>query len=215
MTVKSAIIATTVAAVLLAVALTVSRPGRQQAPPSPPPSASPSAPPSASPSPSSSASGTQPGSPSADQLLPVAPQEITRAAQLARHFVAAYGTYRFDETPDTYLNRLTPMMDGELRRQITKSASAGALLTQRRRDQVISTADARLDGIRDLSAGSIIFLATEIEHLSSGGKHSDQVARYAVTVTNTHSGTGTDFGTGDWAVTAIELASIGDTGDGP
>jgi hypothetical protein len=107
------------------------------------------------------------------------------------------------------------MTDRALRLLITQSANNRALLAQRRRVHVVSTGDARLDGIRALTARSIIFLLTGIEHLTTAGARSDQTARYAVTVTDTDASTETGTGNGDWTVTAIELTSTGDTGDGP
>jgi hypothetical protein len=198
MTIRTAVLAATAGVVLLAAALTIGGPNRQESPGSTPPA-------------TSIVRHSQPGPPNADLLLPLSPEEISRAAQLARAFVAAYGTYRYDETPDAYTRRLTPMTDRALRLLITQSANNRALLAQRRRGHVVSTGDAQLDGIRALTAGSIIFLLTGVEHVTTDGKHSDQTARYAVTVTDSDTQTGTD----DWTVTAIELASIGDTADGP
>jgi hypothetical protein len=198
MTARAAVIGTAIGASVLAVTFAVTGPRQHMRP-------------SVSATPRVSASPAQPAPPAADQLLPVNPAEISRAAQLARQFVAVYGTYRYDETPNTYLNRLTPMMDSSLRPLLEHSARSAGLLAQRRAGQTISTGDAWLDGIRALTHGSIIFLVTGVEHVTASGMRSDRMARYAVTVTGSDTGSDTD----GWTVTAIELASIGDTGGGP
>jgi hypothetical protein len=199
MTTKAATIAATAAVLLLAVALT--RPTGDE----PPPAAATPARPTVSvarPQPT-----TQSAVPVPQQLLPITLEEISRAADLARQFLAAYGTYRFDETPAQYVSRLAPMMSGELRPLIEQSAHNGELLAQRRRDQAVATAQARLDGTRMLTDQSIIFLLTATQNITARGASSHATAHYALTITDTD--------TNDWTVTAIELAWIGDTGDGP
>src|SRR5690242_4809053 len=47
-------------------------------------------------------------------FLPFSRQDFNAAADGARRFTAAYGTYRFDEDPKTYIGRLRGMVTGEL-----------------------------------------------------------------------------------------------------
>jgi hypothetical protein len=199
MTAKAAIIGAAVAALLLAAALT------RHGPDDPPATTATPTPPMVSMA--RPPSSNQPAPPAPQHLLPVTLEEISRAAELARQFLIAYGTYRFDETPEDYVNRLVPMMSNELRQLIEQSAHNGALLAQRRRDHLVATAQARLDGTRMLTDGSIIFLLTGTQHLTAGSASRAETARYAVTLADTDNG--------DWTVTAVELAAIGDTGDGP
>src|SRR4051795_5851815 len=87
--------------------------GRSHAARSAPPTARPttSAPPVTGPPPS-------PGSYDIYSLLPFSKQEFNSAADLARRFTEAYGTYRFDEDPNAYIGRLQNMVTTDLASQL-------------------------------------------------------------------------------------------------
>lgn len=138
------------------------------------------------------------------RLLPFSQADFATSADLAQRFTSAYGTYRFDEEPQVYIERLSGMVTEQLRTEITRSASAPGLLDERRQQQIVATSTATLDGIRDIEANSIIFLVTSRQQLSKGGERSDEKQQYAVTVARDG---------GSWQVYAFEPADAGQAGD--
>jgi hypothetical protein len=166
---------------------------KTSAPPPPPPVIT-SAPPVAGPSPSA-------GSYDIYSLLPFTQKDFSAAADVARRFTAAYGTYRFDEDPKVYAGRLQSLSTPELGTQLLRGAATPGLLEQRRKDQEVSTSDARLDSIRDMGKDQLIFLVTGRLHITKGGDTSDTSQQYAVTVTRSG---------GSWVVYAFQPADVGD-----
>jgi hypothetical protein len=153
-----------------------------------------SAPPAAGPTPS-------PGSVDIYSLLPFSQKDFSTAADVARRFTAAYGTYRFDEDPTTYADRLRGMATSDVVTQLQQGAAAPGVLAQRKQDQEVSTSEATLDSLRDMAKDQIIFLATGRRHVTKGGKSSDATDQYAVTMTRSGGG---------WVVFAFAPADVGD-----
>lgn len=190
--------------VLLAAAgifLTVGGGGRRH-----PGAAHASAPPSAAPvrtppSPVVSGPPPSPGSYDIFSMLPFTRQDFNTAADVARRFTVAYGTYRYDETPQAYIARLQPLVTADLAAQLQRDSAAPGILQQRQQDKEISTSAARLDAIRDFEKDQIIFLVTGTQHISKGGNASDSTEQYAVTVTRSGGG---------WVVYAFQPADVGD-----
>ena len=198
----------------------------RSAPPQPTASTAPSTPQTTTPRPAGAAPEA---APDAERLLPFTDQQITAAADLATRFTAAYTTHRYDEPPQTYLNRLNPMTSAQLRPTLAQTATDPAILNQRRQRREVTTAQARAEAIRTLGPTSITLLLTtttrttkrpadqqtapqqtpqetpqQIPQQSLQQDLQQETTRYAVTVT--HHGDG-------WQVYAIELAVTGDTGD--
>lgn len=163
------------------------------APPSAPPATT-SAPPVAVPSPS-------PTSYDIYSLLPFTQHDFSAAADVARRFTAAYGTYRFDEDPKVYAARLQSLSTPDLGSQLVRGAATPGVLEQRKKDQEVSTSDANLDSIRDMGKDQLIFLVTGRLHITKGGTTSDTSRQYAVTVTRSG---------GSWVVYAFQPADVGD-----
>lgn len=138
------------------------------------------------------------------RLLPFPQREFATAADVAQRFVAAYGTYRFDEDPQVYLQRLQPLVTGELLRTMARGEAAPGRIEQRREDQEVSEGAATIDEIRDIQAGSIVFVLTERQRLAKGGQSGDASHRFAVTVTRNGAA---------WRVYAFEPADVGQAGD--
>jgi hypothetical protein len=162
-----------------------------------PPSSAPvftSAPPVAGPAPSATSYDIY-------SLLPFTQKDFSAAADVARRFTAAYGTYRFDEDPKVYAGRLQSLSTPELGTQLLRGAATPGLLEQRRKDQEVSTSDAQLDSIRDMGKDQLIFLVTGRLHITKGGDTSDTSQQYAVTVTRSG---------GSWVVYAFQPADVGD-----
>ncbi len=142
-----------------------------------------------------------PGSYDIFSMLPFTRQDFNFAADVARRFTVAYGTYRYDEDPKAYIARLQPLVTADLAAQLQRDSSAPGLLQQRQQDKEVSTSDARLDAIRDFEKDQIIFLVTGTQHISKGGSRSDTTEQYAVTVIRSGGG---------WVVYAFQPADVGD-----
>ena len=134
-------------------------------------------------------------------LLPFSQKDFNAAANVAQRFTIAYGTYRFDEDPKTYVGRMQGLVTPDLANQLQQDAAAPAVQQQRQKDQEVSTSDARLDSIRDIAKDQLIFLVTGTQHITKGGKAADSSQQYAVTTTRSGGG---------WVVYAFAPADVGD-----
>lgn len=169
----------------------------------------------ASPAPTSSAPAAAPvtgppvGAPSPSpsgydiySMLPFTQQDFSTAADVARRFTIAYGTYRFDEPANAYVDRMRPLVTPNLANQLQQGSATPGVIAQRQQDQEVSTSSVTLDSLRDIAKDQLIFLTTEKQHLSTkGGKSSDNSQQYAVTVTRSG---------GSWIVYAFAPADQGD-----
>jgi hypothetical protein len=165
-----------------------------------------STPTTAPPTPASSAPplGGPPASPGSYDIysmLPFSQKDFTTAADVARRFTMAYGTYRFDEDPKAYVDRMRGMVTPDLATQLDQGAAAPGVLAQRKQDQEVSTSDATLDSLRDMAKDQLIFLATGKQQITKGGKTSETSQQYAVTMTRSGGG---------WVVFAFAPADVGD-----
>ncbi|WP_433333863.1 hypothetical protein [Spirillospora sp. CA-294931] len=138
------------------------------------------------------------------RLLPFSQQEFATAADLAQRFTAAYGTFRFDEEPRAYADRLAGMVTEQLGGELQRSAAAPGLQEERRAQQIVATGTATLDRVRDIENNSIIFLVTGKQQVTKAGKRSDDSKQYAVTVARDG---------GSLKVYAFEPADAGQEGD--
>jgi hypothetical protein len=139
-----------------------------------------------------------------EQLLPFTRNQITDAAELARRFTAAYATYRYDESPEQYLQQLTPMMSPQLRAPIWLTATDPTLRAQRQRTQAVTTGQVRLETIRSLGPSSIIFEVTAFQRTTTFRATGTETTHYSLTVIRHDN---------RWLVYAIELTTTGDNGD--
>lgn len=138
------------------------------------------------------------------RLLPFSERDFAAAADLAQRFTAAYGTYRFDEEPQTYVQRLQGMVTEALRVELERSASAPGLLEERKSGRVVAESTATIDSIRDIEASSVIFVVTGRQQVTDAGRQSQDDQQYAVTVSRDG---------GSWRVYAFERADAGQAGD--
>ncbi|WP_395104316.1 hypothetical protein [Actinomadura sp. SCN-SB] len=116
------------------------------------------------------------------RLLPFSRQEFATAAGLAQRFTAAYGTYRYDEDPQAYADRLAPMVTEELLVELRRSSASPGILDERRRQRVVAQGSATLDRVRDIEDNSIIFLVTGKQQVTKDGRQAQESEQYAVTV---------------------------------
>ena len=135
-------------------------------------------------------------------MLPFTQKDFATAADVARRFTIAYGTYRFDEPPGAYVDRMRALVTPDLANQLQQDSAAPGVAAQRQQDQEVSTSTATLDSLRDIAKDQLIFLATGKQHISTkGGKSSDSSQQYAVTVTRSGGG---------WVVYAFAPSDQGD-----
>ncbi|MCP9966990.1 hypothetical protein LUX57_19220 [Actinomadura madurae] len=101
---------------------------------------------------------------------------------MAQRFVAAYGTYRYDETPEVFLSRLSGLATEDLEERLAQGAATPGILEERRREQLVARGSASLDQVRNIEDNSLIFLVTGTQQVTKGGKTSTDKEQYAVTV---------------------------------
>jgi hypothetical protein len=134
-------------------------------------------------------------------LLPFTQKDFSAAADVARRFIVAYGTYRYDEQPSAYLGRMQGLIGGDVAAQLQRDSSAPGVIEQRKQDKEVSTSDAHLDALRDMQKDQFIFLVTGTQHVDKGGATSDTGQQWAVTVTRSGGG---------WVVYAFQPSDVGD-----
>ncbi|MGC4954139.1 hypothetical protein ACLQ2P_13085 [Actinomadura citrea] len=138
------------------------------------------------------------------RLLPFSRQEFATAADMAQRFVAAYGTYRYDEAPQTYMARFAGLTTTDLGQRLGQGVATPGMVEERRREQLVAQGAASLDQIRDIENNSIIFLVTGRQQVTRNGRTSSDSKRYAVTVTRDG---------GSLKVYSFEPADAGQAGD--
>ncbi|MDF5754690.1 hypothetical protein [Spongiactinospora sp. TRM90649] len=136
--------------------------------------------------------------------LPMSKEELAATADVARRFVAAYGTFRFDEEQDAYADRLKNFTTTELGSYLARGVAAPGMIEQNVAEQRISESTATVKSIRQVDQNSVIFVVT---------------ANRRVTVRNVPSQSSEDFAVtlvpvgGDWRVHDVQPATDGQEGD--
>lgn len=138
------------------------------------------------------------------RLLPFSRTEFAGAAEVARKFVAAYGTYRYDEAPQKYTERLSGLVTDQLLAELARGHSSAGLVAQRKKDKTVATGSASLERVRDIGDNSIIFLVTGTQQVTGGGDETGESRQWAVTVVRDG---------GSLQVYAFEPADAGQAGD--
>ncbi|MCD0447917.1 hypothetical protein LO762_01720 [Actinocorallia sp. API 0066] len=116
------------------------------------------------------------------RLFPFGRKDFATAATVAQQFVSRYGTYRHDEDPQTYLDRLRPLVNDMVYHDLRAGASSAGVLEQRRLDRTVATGGASLDAIRTVGATSVTFVVTGIQEVASAGTDKTESKSWAVTV---------------------------------
>jgi hypothetical protein len=136
------------------------------------------------------------------QWLPFTASELTRAAALATRFGDLYGTSSYSENATEYVrtmrNLISPQLAGVLARAYATPGVAGPRL----RTKQVSTGTSSITSLRAFGSGSITFIVTINQKITSTKGVSRSTGQFAVTV----SGSGRS-----WQVTDIELAAAGNT----
>lgn len=138
------------------------------------------------------------------RLLPFGRKDFATAATTAQQFVVRYGTYRYDEDPQTYLARLRPLVTDQVYNDLLAGAASPGLQEQRRADQTVATGTASLNSIRTIGATSITFLVTGLQETVEAGTTGRDSKQWAVTVQNSG---------GSWRVYSFGPADVGQDGE--
>ncbi|MEO5876161.1 MAG: hypothetical protein ABIS86_05520 [Streptosporangiaceae bacterium] len=138
------------------------------------------------------------------RLLRFSRTEFATAASVAQRFTAAYGTYRFDEDPQTYLARLRPSVVDQLFTDLAKAATTPGELADRKAAQTVAVGSASLNSIADIGDTSIIFMVTGVQQVTKKGTSAQESKQFRVTVQRDAA---------SWRVYGFEPADVGQAGD--
>ncbi|WP_169983370.1 MULTISPECIES: hypothetical protein [unclassified Microbispora] len=147
---------------------------------------------------------TTPGAFDVYAYLPLSREEIGAAADLARRFTEAYGTFSAGEEPAARADRLKRFATDEFAGQLTRTVTDPAVVDQNEADQVTSKGSAKVATIRDMTANQVAFVVDSVRHVTDKNGQKDVPERFAVTVVK--AGT-------DWRVYDLQLADAGQDGD--
>ncbi|MBX6385077.1 MAG: hypothetical protein IRZ07_19255 [Microbispora sp.] len=136
--------------------------------------------------------------------LPLSREEIGAAADLARRFTEAYGTFSPGEDPAARAERLARFATEEFAGQLTRTVTDPAVVDQNKADQVNSKGSAKVATIRDMTANQVVFVVDSVRHVTDKNGRRDVPEQFAVTVVK--AGT-------DWRVYDLQLAGDGQDGD--
>jgi hypothetical protein len=169
---------------------------------SPTASASASAPAQAAGSPSAAPVPTPSGSVNIYQWLPFSQQALAQAAAVSTKVTQDYNTFSYTESAAGYVAAMNGLITSQLSQTLKNGYSTLGVAQIRTSQKQISVGTAAIDSIRTFGNGSITFVVTGTQKLSSTKGTSTNNNQYAVTVT----GQGTS-----WQVYDIEPASAGNT----
>ncbi|MEV0998341.1 hypothetical protein [Nonomuraea sp. NPDC050202] len=136
--------------------------------------------------------------------LPMQKEQLAAAADLAERFTAAYGTFRYDEDPAAYAERLKVYTTPELAGTLTRTVTSAGFVEQNRVDQTVSTATARLKEIRQVEKSSVVFVITASRQVTAKSGNRLAQEEYAVTVSQLGA---------DWRIYDILPSTEGQEGD--
>ncbi|MEU8196990.1 hypothetical protein AB0C10_24705 [Microbispora amethystogenes] len=147
---------------------------------------------------------TTPGAFDVYAYLPLSREEIGAAADLARRFTEAYGTFSYDEEAAARAERLTAFATTEFAAQLTRTVTDPAVADQNEADQVTSKGSAKVASIRDMTGAQVVFVVDSTRQVADRNGQKDVPERFAVTVVKSGA---------DWRVYDLQLADSGQDGD--
>jgi hypothetical protein len=181
------------------------RPGSRSSPPGHTPATS--RPPAAAATPSAvgpvatpSASAASTGSVNIYQWLPFSQSGLARAAAVTQQFSADYGTFSYTQNAASYVARMAGLVTSQLSATLARGYATPGVASQRTQQQQVSSGSAVINSLRAFGGGSLTFVVTIKQAMTSKQGKSQTTGQYAVTV----NGSGTV-----WQVNDIELASAG------
>jgi hypothetical protein len=137
-------------------------------------------------------------------FLPMSKEELAASADVATRFTAAYGTYRFDEDPGLYADRLAVFTTAELATVLARSVTAPTVVEQNKAEELVAKGSARVKEIREIDRTSVTFVVTGVRQETTNNGSSEASRDYAVTLTQIGS---------DWRVYDVQEADAGQEGD--
>jgi hypothetical protein len=152
--------------------------------------------PSAAPAPVPTASGNI----NIYQWLPFSQQALAQAAAVTTQVTRDYNTFSYTETAAAYLAPMNGLITSQLSQTLKNGYTTLGVAQIRTSQKQISTGTAAIDSIRTFGSGSITFVVTGTQKLTSTKGTSTNNNQYAVTVTGQGS---------SWRVYDIEPASAG------
>lgn len=137
-------------------------------------------------------------------LLPFDKTELTQAADAAVRFGNAYGTYRYDEAPNAYTDRLAGLATTELKQELGRNSGAAAGRQQLAERKMVATATTRLTKLRGFGEDSVTFEADVAQKTTTTSDEVSKTTAYAITLTRD---------AGVWKVFDFQPADAGQEGD--
>src|ERR1700761_1145697 len=167
---------------------------------SPTASAPTSAPAPAAGSPSAAPVPTPSGNINIYQWLPFSQQALAQAAAVTTKVTGDYNTFSYTESATGYLAPMQGLITSQLSQTLKNSYTTLGVAQLRTSQKQISTGTAAINSIRTFGSGSITFVVTGTQKLTSTKGTTTNTTQYAVTVTGQGS---------SWQVYDIEPAPAG------
>ena len=136
------------------------------------------------------------------QWLPFTAAELTRAAALATRFGDLYDTFSYSENATEYVRKMRNLISPQLAGVLARAYATPGVAGPRLRAKQVSTGTSSISSLRAFGSGSITFIVTINQKITSTKGVSRNTGQFAVTV----SGSGRS-----WQVSDIELAAAGNT----
>ncbi|MET7465314.1 hypothetical protein [Nonomuraea sp. NPDC005501] len=136
--------------------------------------------------------------------LPMSKEQLAASADLAERFTAAYGTFRYDEDPAAYADRVKAFATADLGAVLARTLTSPGTVERNRADEVVSTATAKVKEIRSVEKTSVVLVVTGTQQITAKSGNKQLTDDYAVTVS--------EMGT-DWRVFDLQPAGEGQDGD--
>lgn len=136
------------------------------------------------------------------QWLPFTPADLTAAANTTTAFAKAYVTWSYTENATAYGATFDDLANPQEITTLEDGYSTAGLAQQRTADKQVSTGSGTIDSITAFGSGSITFLVTITNEVTSTQSPQTQANEYSVTVVSSG---------GAWLVNDIELSSLGNS----
>jgi hypothetical protein len=147
-----------------------------------------------------SAAAASTGSVNIYQWLLFSQSALARAAGVTQQFSADYGTFSYTESAAGYVATMRGLVTSQLSATLARGYATPGVASQRTQQQQVSSGSAVINSLRAFGGGSLTFVVTIKQAMTSKQGKSQTSGQYAVTV----NGSGTV-----WQVNDIELASAG------
>jgi hypothetical protein len=134
------------------------------------------------------------------QWLPFTPDDLSAAAKTTLEFATAYTTWSYTEDTTAYAAKLNGLVTSDELPVLESAYATPGVAAQRTGQKQVSKGSGTIDSIRSFAAGTITFLVTLNQQVTSTQPTSTQSGQWAVTVLSS---------AGGWQVHDIELSTLG------